>query len=186
MLLCLTESKTKGIIDHIHTGFCGGHYAWREKTYKILRGGFYWPTLFLPVGEKVRGCVPCQMFAGKQKLVALPLVPSIVSGPFLQCGLDFIGEIHPTSSNQHRWILAATDYFTKWGEAIPVRNATDSIVIKFIEENILSRFGCPTQIVTDNASAFSSVKMIEFFQKYQVLLHQSTPYYPQGNGLTES
>jgi len=28
--------------------------------------------------------------------------------------------------------------------------------------------------------------MIEFCQKYQILLHHSTPYYPQGNGLGES
>jgi len=47
-------------------------------------------------------------------------------------------------------------------EAIPVRNSIDSIVIKFIEENILSWFGCPTQIVIDNVAAFSSVKIIEF------------------------
>eukprot|EP00253_Pinus_taeda_P030346 PITA_30346 len=119
------------------------------------------------------------MFAGKQKLAAIPLFPSIVSPPFSQWGLDFIGEIHPTSSNQHRWIFTATDYFTKWVEEIPVRNATDVVVIKFIEENILSRFGCPTQIITKNASTFSSVKMIDFCQKYQVLLHHSTPYYPQ-------
>ena len=81
------------------------------------------------------------MFTGKQKLVALPLVPSIVSQPFLQWGLDFVGEIHPTSSNQHRWILIATDYFTKWVEAFPVRNATNLVVIKLIEGNILSGFG---------------------------------------------
>eukprot|EP00253_Pinus_taeda_P024357 PITA_24357 len=123
--------------------------------------------------------MPYQTFAGKQKLAAISLIPTIVSTPFLQWGLDFIGEIHPTSSNKHRWILTATDYFTKWIEAIPVINATDSVVIRFIEENILSRFGCPTPIVTDNVATFSSVKMIEFFQKYQILLHHSTPYYPQ-------
>eukprot|EP00253_Pinus_taeda_P002550 PITA_02550 len=87
--------------------------------------------------------------------------------------------MHPTSSNQHRWTLTPTDYFTKWVEGIPVRNAIDSALIKFIEENTLSRFGCPTQIVTDNATTFSSVKMIDFFQKCQILLHHSTPYYPQ-------
>jgi len=142
--------------------------------------------LFLQIGAKVIGCVPCQIFIGKKKLVALPLVPSIVSEPFLQWGLYFVGEIHPTSSNQHRWIFIVADYFTKWVEEIPVRNASDSVVIKFIEENILSRFGFPTQIVTDNASAFSTIKMIEFYQKYQILLHHSTPYYPQGNGLARS
>jgi len=186
LLLCLTESETEGITDQFHFGFFGGHYAWRATIYKILRGGFYWPTLFLQVGAKVRGCVPCQMFAIKHKLASIPLVPSIVSEPFSQWGLDFIGEIHPTSSNQHRWILTTTDYFTKWVEAILVRNATDAVVIKFIEENILSRFGCPTQIIIDNATSFSSIKMIDFCQKYHIFLHHSTPYYSQGNGLAES
>ena len=95
----MTESETEGIIDQFHAGICGRHYALRETTYKILRVGFYWPTLFSQVGAKVRACVLCQMFAGKKKLVALPLVPVVVSTPFLQWGLDFIGEIHPTSSN---------------------------------------------------------------------------------------
>ena len=143
-----------------------------------FKGSFYWPTLFKEVGARVRSCTQCQIFAGKQKLSALPLVPVLVQAPFLQWGLDFIGEIHPQSSNQHRWILTATDYFTKWVEAIPVKNATDTVVVKFLEENILSTFGCPQQIVTDNVPTFSSVKMIEFYQKYSILLHHSTPYYP--------
>ena len=136
LLLCLTESYFEGIIDQFHVGICGRHYAWRETTYKILRVGLYWPTLFSQVGSKVRACVPCQMFAGKQKLATLPLVPVVVSAPFLQWGLDFIGEIQIASSNQHRWILNAIDYFTKWVEAFPIINATNLVVIKFIEENI--------------------------------------------------
>ena len=71
-------------------------------------------------------------------------------------------------------------------EAILVRDATDSVVIKFIEENIFSRFGCPNQIVTNNETTFFSVKMIQFCQKYQIMLHHSTPYYAQGNVLAES
>jgi hypothetical protein len=39
----------------------------------------------------------------------------------------------------------------KWVEAIPTQNSTDSVVINFLEENILTRFGCPRKIVTDNA-----------------------------------
>ena len=62
----------------------------------------------------------CQIFEGRRKLLPLPLQPIIVEGPFMQWGLDFIGEIHPVSSAQHKWILTATDYFTKWIEAIPL------------------------------------------------------------------
>ena len=60
------------------------------------------------------------------------------------------------------------------------------VVINFLEENILSRFGCPRKIVTDNAQAFKSMAMISFCQKYNIILGQSTAYYPQGNGLVKS
>ena len=55
-----------------------------------------------------------------------------------------------------------------------------------MENNILSRFGCPTKIITDNVTAFGSKKMVEFCHKYQITLGHSTAYYPQGNGLVES
>jgi hypothetical protein len=71
-------------------------------------------------------------------------------------------------------------------EAIPTRKATDSVVIDFLEENILSRFGCPRKIVTDNAWDFKSMAIVNFCQKYNIVLGHSTTYYPQGNGLVES
>eukprot|EP00253_Pinus_taeda_P026870 PITA_26870 len=101
-------------------------------------------------------------------------------------GLDFIREIHPASSGQHRWILTATDYFTKWIEAIPTRQATDAVIISFLETNILSRFGCPSKLIKDNAVAFKSKRMVKFCYKYNISLGQSTAYHPQGNGLAKS
>jgi hypothetical protein len=47
-----------------------------------------------------------------------------------------------------------TDYFTKWIEAVPTMKSTDVVIIKFLETNILSRFGCPRKIITDNATTF--------------------------------
>ena len=111
--------------------------------------------------------------------------PIATKNPFQQWGLDFIGEIHPPSSGQHTWILTATYYFTKWIEAIPSRQANDTVIIGFLETNILSRFGCPGKIITDNAAAFKSKKMINFCNKYHITLGHSIAYYPQGNGLAE-
>lgn len=122
------------MIGEFHGGVCGGHYAWKEIRHKILRAGFYWPKLFAHVGSKVGSCIPCDIFVGKQRLASLPLVPVLVEAHFLQWGLDFISEIVPSSSNQHKWILTTTDYFTMWVEAIIVRNTKDAIVMKFIEE----------------------------------------------------
>eukprot|EP00253_Pinus_taeda_P025834 PITA_25834 len=111
-----------------------------------------------------------KIFEGKKKLLPLPLRPISTEKPFQQWGLDFIGEIHPSSSGQHKWILIATDYFTKWIEAIPCRQANDSIIIQFLETNILSRFGYLEKIITDNAVAFKSKKMISFCHKYHITL----------------
>eukprot|EP00253_Pinus_taeda_P018409 PITA_18409 len=68
----------------------------------------------------------CQIFQGKRKLQPLPLKPIEVTAPFQQWGLDFISEIHPSSSVKHKWIFMATDYFTNWIEAVPTGQATDS------------------------------------------------------------
>ena len=51
---------------------------------------------------------------------------------------------------------------------------------------MLSRFGCPQKIITDNATYFRSKKMIDFYNKYHISLGHSTSYYPQSNGLAES
>jgi hypothetical protein len=111
--------------------------------------------------------------------------PVVVSGPFQQWGLDFIGEIHPASSGQHRWILTATDFFTKWIEAIPTRSASHKVIIGFLED-LITRFGCPRKIVTDNATSFKAEPLVKFCEKFRIKLIHSTPYYPQGNGLAES
>eukprot|EP00253_Pinus_taeda_P020814 PITA_20814 len=131
-------------------------------------------------------CHKCQIFEGKRKLLPLPLKPISTEKHFQQWGLDFIGEIHPSSLGQHKWILTATDYFTKWVEVIPCRQANDSTIIQFLESNILSKFGCPEKIITDNVAAFKSKKIINFCHKFHITLGHSTAYYPQGNVLAES
>ena len=118
--------------------------------------------------------------------MSLLLKPITVNVPFQQWGLDFIGEINPASSSQHRWILTATDFFTKWVEAIPTRNATDNMIINFIQESILGIFGWPKKFLTDNAKAFKSKAMATFREQNGIVLKHSTPYYTHGNGLAES
>eukprot|EP00253_Pinus_taeda_P009505 PITA_09505 len=171
------------VMKEFHAGDCGGHLYWKSTADKILRVGFYWPSLFADVKKFVVSCHKFQVFEGKRKLLPLPLKPISTKKPFEQWGLDFIGEIHPSSSGQHKWNLTATDYFTKWIEAIPCRQANDSTIIQFLENNILSRFGYPEKIITDNIAAFKSKRMVKFCHKFHITLGHSTAYYPQGNGL---
>ena len=185
LLNCLLENEGQKTIEEFHKGDCGGHHSWKVKTNKILRFFFYWTLLFSNVYKEITKCHQCHIFYGKSKLVPLPSNPISIEAPFQQWGLEFIGEINPNYSGQHRWILIATDYFTKWIEAIPTRRATDAVIMCFLEENNLDRFGFPRRIVIDNAIAFKSKKMINFVHKYHIFLNHSTTYYPEGNELAK-
>eukprot|EP00253_Pinus_taeda_P003272 PITA_03272 len=138
------------------------------------------------LAENLASCDWCQIFEGKQQLKSLPLKPIHASGPFQQWGLDFIGEINPHSSGQHRWILVATNYFTMWIEAIPTRKVDHQVVMEFLTENIFTRFGCPHKLVTDNAATLRAKELVDKFNSMGIKLVHSTSYYPQGNGLAES
>jgi hypothetical protein len=48
----------------------------------------------------------------------------IKSWLFRMWDLDFIGQIHPASCKGHRFVLVATDYFTKWMEVVLLKNMT--------------------------------------------------------------
>ena len=98
LLRCLDKPQIEEVISKSHEGACGGHKYWKAIAYKILKSRYYCPSLFSDVYQQVRACVPCQKFAGKQKLVSLPLKPIAVNAPFQQWGLDFIGEINSASS----------------------------------------------------------------------------------------
>jgi transposase InsO family protein len=124
--------------------------------------------------------------AGRERKASFPLQPVAVEEPFEQWGLDIIGEINPHSSKQHRYILTTTDYFTRWIEAIPLVKVNEEVVINFLEQHIITRFGIPNSLVFDNATYFSSLKLSEYALEKGIILKYSSNYYPQGNGLAES
>ena len=55
----------------------------------------------------------------------------------------------------YRYLYVAIDKFTKWAEVEPVRTIPARSAIKFIK-GIVSRFGIPNRIITDNGSQCTS------------------------------
>jgi hypothetical protein len=46
LLRCVNQGEVEKLLKELHSGFCGRHFAARTTTHKILRAGYYWPTLF--------------------------------------------------------------------------------------------------------------------------------------------
>ena len=62
----------------------------------------------------------------------------------------------------------------------------EDVVMDFLQDHIMTRFGVPISLFFDNASYFSSIKITTFSNEKGIKLHYSANYYPQGNGLAES
>jgi hypothetical protein len=110
------------------------------------------------------------------------LHPNVKLWRFRGWGLDFVGEIHPSSMKGHRFVLVATDYFTKWVETVSLRNMTHREVINFVTEHIIHRFGVPQTLTTNQGPAFMSQQFKEFTMSLGIQLLNSSPYYAQANG----
>jgi hypothetical protein len=86
----------------------------------------------------------------------------VVEKAFSQWGLDVVGPINPKYRKGHIYILTTTDYFTKWSEPMALKKVDDEELIKFLKDNILSRFGVPDKFITDNGLIFIESKFMEF------------------------
>lgn len=132
LLRCLEKDDAEKVLKDLHDGPAGGHFSGDTTAHKVLRAGSYWPTLLKDAHAHARKCQICQFGAGREKKAAVPLQPVTIDRPFQQWGIDVIGEINPHSSKQHKYIITATDYFTRWTEAIPATQVNDKVVIQFL------------------------------------------------------
>eukprot|EP01018_Ginkgo_biloba_P009792 Gb_07726 [translate_table: standard] len=116
----------------------------------------------------------------------MPLLPILVLTPFAKWGLDFVGPINPPSSAGHRYIVTATDYMTKWVEAVPLKKIDQETTPDFIYQWIMCRFGVPLEIVSDRGAQFMSQLVATLMEQLQIKHLFFVAYHPKGNGLAES
>ena len=186
LLRFLENDDVNHILSELHDVLVGGNFGGETTTHKVLREGYYWPTLFRDTHAYARKCQICQVNVGRERRPAFLLQPIIVQNPFEQWGLDVVDEIDPNSSKLYKYILTTTDYFSKWTKAVPLKVINDNEVIQFLQPNIVTRFGVPDCLVFYNATYFMSLKIVEFELKYNITLKYSTNYYLQGNGVVDS
>ena len=95
-LTCLNEDQAKYMLQEVHEGVCGNHSSGRALAHKVLRQGYYWPTIQADSLAFVQKCDKCQHFP------TIPCQPpeelTVVSSPwpFAKWGIDLIGHF-PTS-----------------------------------------------------------------------------------------
>jgi hypothetical protein len=186
LLKFLGPTEANRLLHEVHEGACGTHQSAHKMKWLIRRLRYYWPTMLEDSFKYYKGCQTCQRFRKIQMVPASVMNPIIKPWSFRGWGMDIIGKINPPSSKGHQYILAITDYFTKWVEAIPMKIVTSKDLINFIKEHVIHRFGIPQTITTDGGSVFISEEFRKFAADVGIKLIRSSPYYAQANGQAEA
>nr|KYP36263.1 Pol polyprotein [Cajanus cajan] len=92
----------------------------------------------------------------------------------------------PIAKGQCKFLLVAVDYFTKWIKAEPLASITTNNVQKFLWKNIITRFGIPHAIVTNNGLQFTDQKLKKFLQELGIKHRFTSVENPQSNGQAEA
>ena len=183
-LKCIAGEDTRYILREVHEGICGNHIGARALAGKVLRQGYYWPTILKDATDLVKKCRICQEHAKISLLPSEPLTSITSPWPFQQWGLDILGPL-PIGKGQCKFIIVAVDYFTKWAEAEPLATITEQKICNFMWRAIICRFGIPRALVSDNGKQFDNAKFRDFCAKLGIKNYYSSPAHPQSNGQAE-
>lgn len=160
----------------------GGHLGIRKTFRKLNR--FWWPKMHQYVEQYVKSCDTCQKFKNPAGMPPGYLHSIPVSERFEHVHIDIIGPITP-SYNGNRYIITATDAFSKWAFAKPCGHIETKDLINFLDDSILSVHGKPKIIITDRGSQFTSLAWKKYMDKIGVEHRLTTAYHPQTNGIDE-
>ena len=113
----------------------------------------------------------------------MPLTPISIVEIFYAWGIDFMRSFPP--SFRFEYILVAIDYVSKWIEAVATQTNDHKVVIKFVQRNILSRFGCPRAIISNGGAYFMNKHFKGLMKKYGINHKVAIPYHLQTSGQVE-
>ena len=95
-----------------------------------------------------------------------------------------MGPLNCTPSG-NQCIVVFTEYLSRWSEAKPLPDKSAMGVCGALVECVVSRFGCPETIISDQGREFVNALNEELCRDLQISRNLCSTYHPQSNGLTE-
>lgn len=186
-----TKNKTVVIPQHLiefilrsyHNSKLGAHVG-RDKLFGLIKTRYFWPGMYDDISRWVRACVECNSIKPHQMKSHGLLVPLKVSYPFELVGIDIVGPFKTTVRN-NKYVLVCVDYFTNWIEAGPLKTLEAEETANLFYKLIITRHGCPSKILTDQGTQFTSNLMKNLCSKLNISKLQASSKHPQTNSKAE-
>ena len=168
------EEIIRMIHDQAHSG--------KRRTLSEIKELYWWPGMMNHVTEYIESCDSCQRDSRPRH--KYPLQPIPVSAPWEIVGIDHVGPLEK-SKGKYEYLIVAQDYLTKWPIAEPTKTTNTEEALRFVRDRIMTVFGCPKQIISDQGTAFTSKLWKATMETWQIKHVTTSAAHPQANGLVE-
>jgi hypothetical protein len=151
------------------------------KTLSRVRENYYWPKMIKEVTKYIKSCRICgeqkPSFTGKLGLMGRE---KNVRFPWQVIATDFMGPF-PKSRLGNKYLVAISDWFTKYVVLLPLKKASTSQMVRFLENQVLLVF-VSQFILCDNGTQFAGRALRDLAAKYRVQsIWFNARYHPQVN-----
>ena len=176
-------SLKKEILFQMHDSLVSGHLG-RKKTKEKILQRFYWYSLKDDVNLYIQRCDTCAADKKPAKTPRAPMGSLRVGAPGDRIATDYLGPF-PVTDRGHRYILLFTDHFTKNVEIVPVCDMSAEVCAQKLLNEVISRWGCPLAIHSDQGRTFESKIFQELCRLLEVRKTRTSVRNPRGNGQVE-
>ena len=173
LVLCIPEKFIPTVLYQYHTPLLAGHPG-VIKLYDTIKQRYYFPGMFNLVREFVECCLECQSMKGKTdgpriQYARIPLDTRTMA----RMSMD-IKEM-PESELGFRYILVCVCEFTNWMKTIPLADQKAQTIVMALYFKICCEYGTPKALICDEAPAFQSVALQEYFKALNIQLIYISP-----------
>ncbi len=154
-----------------------------EKVIELSQQRFYWPRMSVDITDHIRKRCRCIVTKKPNQAERAPLIPIKATYPFEMVAMDFLHL--DKCKGGFEYVLVIVDHFTRFAQFYATKSKSSQAAAAKLWNEFLPTFGFPQRILHDQGGEWNSKMWAELHRYVGVKAVNTTPYHPEGDGITE-